>query len=104
VAENAPISIANLSLLSENDNFLIQVSKKSRNLETFLKKDIPSRDKAWIPDLKSWEINKKWLLKVSDICREEFDQVFFDFNEDLFDLNDPDNYQQFREKIIEDMM
>ncbi|MCG9478612.1 MAG: hypothetical protein K9H14_00170 [Actinomycetia bacterium] len=104
MAANAPISIANLSMLSENDKFLIQVSKKSKNLESFLKNDIPSKDKAWMPDLKSWEINKKWLLKVSDICRDEYDQVFFDFNEDLYDLNDAGNYQQFREKIIEDMM
>ena len=101
---SAPISIANLSLLNENKNFLIQVSKKSKKLEDFLKKEIPAVDKAWMPELKSWEINKKWLLKVSDICREEYDQVFFDFNEELYDLNDSENYQQFREKIIEDLM
>ncbi|MGM0366424.1 MAG: hypothetical protein ACQEP5_07785 [Actinomycetota bacterium] len=101
---SAPISIANLSLLNENRNFLIQVSRKSIKLEDFLKKEIPATDKAWMPELKSWEINKKWLLKVSDICREEYDQVFFDFNEELYDLNDSENYQQFREKIIEDLM
>lgn len=101
---SAPISIANLSLLNEKNYFLIQVSKKSTKLEDFLKKEIPSKDKAWMPDLKSWEINKKWLLKVSDICREEYDQVFFDFNEELYDLNDTQNYQQFREKIIEDLL
>jgi len=104
VVGSAPISIANLSLLNENKNFLIQVSKKSKKLEDFLKKEIPAVDKAWMPELKSWEINKKWLLKVSDICREEYDQVFFDFNEELYDLNDSENYQQFREKIIEDLM
>ena len=104
MVEGPPISIANLSLLKGNNNFLIQVSKESQKLEEFLKNEIPSKDKAWMPDLKSWEINKKWLLKVSDICREEYDQVFCDFNEELYDLNDSENYQQFREKIIEDLL
>ncbi|MGM0367653.1 MAG: hypothetical protein ACQEP2_03630 [Actinomycetota bacterium] len=99
-----PISIANLSFLNENDNFLIQVSEKSKKLGDFIKKEIPTTEKAWIPDLKSWEIHKKWLQKVSDICREDYDQVFFDFNEELYDLHNEENYQKFREKIIEELM
>jgi hypothetical protein len=51
--------------------------------------------------LSSWEISIKSILDVSDICLKEYDQVFFDYGDELFDLNDEKSYQRFREKVIE---
>jgi hypothetical protein len=98
------LSIANISSLSEKAYFLLQVSKKSKDLESFIKDNIPPAEKNWLGDLKSWKLNSKWLLKVSDICLKDYDQVFFDYGEELLDLSDPENYQTFREKILEDLM
>lgn len=98
------LSIANISSLSDNIDFLLQVSKKSKNLESFIKDNIPSREKSWLSDLKSWKLNRKWLLKISDLCLKDYDQVFFDCGEELLDLNDSKNYQTFRERILEELM
>lgn len=94
------LSIANLSQLSEQENFLLQVSKKSGQLEKFIKSTIPAYEKEWLSDFKSWEINKKWIKEISDICISEYEQVFFDIGEELFDLKDSSNYQDFKEKFI----
>lgn len=98
------LSIANISSLTDQVDFLLQVSKRSRNLDYFIKNDIPASEKNWLSDLKSWKLNNKWLLKVSDICLKDYDQVFFDCGEELLDLNDSKNYQTFREKILEELM
>jgi len=98
------LSIANISSLTDKKDFLLQVSKKSRNLDSFIKDKIPASESSWLKDLRSWKLNRKWLLKVSDICLKNYDQVFFDCGEELLDLNDPDNYQTFREKILEDLI
>lgn len=98
------INIANLSWLAKGDNFLLQISKKSEELTGFIKNDIPDDEKDWLIDLKSWELNNKWLLKISDICLKEYDQVFFDRDEELLDLKDLKNYQRFREKILEELL
>ena len=98
------LSIANLSCLTQKNEFLLQVSNKSSQLDEFLSLNIPSQEKEWLGDLNSWKLKKKWLLKISDICLKDYDQVFFDCGEELLDLNDTDNYQLFREKIIEEMM
>ena len=98
------ISIANLSWLTKSDNFLLQISKKSIELTGFIKNDVPDNEKGWLIDLKSWELNNKWMLKISDICLKEYDQVFFDYGEELLDLKNSKNYQQFREKILEELL
>jgi len=98
------LSIANISSLSDKIDFLLQVSKKSKNLDSFIKNNIPAGEKSWLSDLKSWKLNRKWLLKISDICLNDYDQVFFDCGEELLDLNDSKNYQTFREKILEELM
>lgn len=98
------ISIANLSCLTQKDEFLLQVSSKSSNITKFIKNEIPTGERAWLTDLKSWKIKIKWLLKISELCLDDYDQVFFDCGEELLDLNDSENYQSFREKIIEDLM
>lgn len=98
------LSIANISSLSDKVDFLLQVSKKSKNLDSFIKDNIPSGEKSWLGDLKSWKLNSKWLLKVSDICLKDYDQVFFDCGEELLDLNNSKNYQTFREIILEELM
>ncbi|MBN1299353.1 MAG: hypothetical protein JW997_06685 [Actinobacteria bacterium] len=94
------LSIANLSQLSEQENFLLQVSCKSENLSRFIKSNIPSAEKEWLSDYKSWEISRKWIKEISDICIAEYEQVFFDIGEELLDLKDEDNYQEFRKKIL----
>lgn len=94
------LSIANLSQLSEQENFLLQVSKKSDQLSKFIKSTIPASEKEWLSDYKSWEINKKWIKEISDICISEYEQVFFDIGEELFDLKDGSNYQDFKKKFI----
>ncbi len=98
------LSIANISSLSDKVDFLLQVSRKSRKLDSFIKDSIPSSEKSWLSDLNSWKISSKWLLEVSDICLKDYDQVFFDCGEELLDLNDSGNYQTFREKILEELM
>jgi hypothetical protein len=104
VAKDMDISIANLSCLTNKDEFLLQVSSKSNNITKFIKNEIPAKEKAWLTDLKSWKIKIKWLLKISELCLNDYDQVFFDCGEELLDLNDSENYQTFREKIIEELM
>lgn len=93
------ISIANLSWLNESANFLLQVSKKSDRLTSFIKEDIPEEDKNWLLDLKSWEISKKWVEDVARLCSEEFDQAFIDFGEEYFDLTSPKDFEKFKESI-----
>lgn len=103
MAKSIELSIANLSCLSQKEEFLLQVSIKSGALDSFIREEIPAGDKNWLADLKSWKIKIKWLLKISDICLKDYDQVFFDCGEELLDLNDSGNYQTFREKIIEEL-
>ncbi|MEA2016689.1 MAG: hypothetical protein U9O59_08355 [Actinomycetota bacterium] len=98
------LSIANISSLTDKEDFLLQVSKKSRNLNTFIKDKIPASERSWLKGLRSWKLDRKWLLKVSDICLKSYDQVFFDCGEELLDLNDSEDYQTFREKILEDLI
>ncbi len=104
MSDDDKLSIANLSWLSKKNNFLLQISKKSKKLGDFINNDISAGEKIWLTDLKSWELDNKWLLRISDICLKEYEQVFFDFGEELFDLNDSGNYQKFREKILEELM
>jgi len=94
-------SIANLSYLFEDENFLLQVSKKSDRLNEFIKSSIPGAEKTWLSDFKSWEIRNRWLKSIGDICIEEYDQVFFDMGEDLFDLKDSKNYTEFKKNILD---
>jgi hypothetical protein len=101
MAENSKISIANLSWLSDTSSFLLQTSKKSKALNDYIKENLPKDQRKWLSDLSSWEISIKSILDVSDICLKEYDQVFFDYGDELFDLNDAKNYQRFREKVIE---
>ena len=98
------ISIASLSCLTEKDEFLLQVSSSARDITSFIEDEIPAKERTWLADLKSWKIKIKWLLKISELCLNDYDQVFFDCGEELLDLNDSKNYQSFREKIIEDLM
>jgi len=95
------LSIANISQLSENENFLLQISKKSEKLSGFIKASVPKNEKNWLSDLKSWEINNKWIKDISDICIEEYEQVFFDFGKELFDLKNQNDYRSFKEKILD---
>lgn len=104
MAKDMDISIANLSCLTQKDEFLLQVSSKSSDITKFIKSEIPAGERSWLTDLKSWKIKIKWLLKISELCLNEYDQVFFDCGEELLDLNDSGNYQSFREKIIEELM
>lgn len=97
------LKIANLSCLSLKDEFLLQVSSKSNKIDKFIEKEIPKKEKSWLSDLNSWRLKIKWLLKLSELCLNDYDQVFFDCGDELLDLNDPDNYQSFREKIIEEL-
>lgn len=104
MSRDIDLSIANISSLTNKEEFLLQVSKKSKKLENFIKEEITAGEKDWLADLKSWKLNSKWLLKVSDICLKDFDQVFYDCGDELLDLNDSKNYQVFREKILEELM
>lgn len=104
MARDGDLSIANISSLTDKVDFLLQVSKKSTNLDHFIKDNIPGGDKSWLSDLKSWKFNNKWLLQISDICLADYDQVFYDCGEELLDLNDAKDYQTFREKILEELM
>ena len=98
------LSIANISSLTNKVEFLLQVSMKSKRLDNFIKKEIPAGEKNWSIDLKSWKLNSRWLLKVSDICLKDYDQVFYDCGDELLDLNNSKNYQAFRERILEELM
>lgn len=104
MARDGDLSIANISSLTDKVDFLLQVSKKSTKLDHFIKDNIPGGDKNWLSDFKSWKLNNKWLLQISDICLADYDQVFYDCGEELLDLNDAKNYQTFREKILEELM
>ena len=95
------LSIANLSQLTGEMNFLLQVSMKSEKLSGFIKNDIPNSEKEWLADFKSWEINHNWLKIIGDICIAEYDQVFFDVGEELFDLKDLQGYEDFKAKILD---
>jgi hypothetical protein len=97
------LSIANLSCLTQKDEFLLQLSTTSREITRFIEEEIPEGQRSWLADLKSWRIKIKWLLKLSELCLENYDQVFFDCGDELLDLNDQENYQTFREKIIEEL-
>jgi hypothetical protein len=103
MSKGADLSIANLSCLTQKDEFLLQVSTRSREITKFIEEEIPENQRSWLADLKSWRINIKWLLKLSELCLNNYDQVFFDCGDELLDLNDPENYQSFREKIIEEL-
>jgi hypothetical protein len=94
------LSIANLSQLTEDENFLLQISKKSERLSDFIKNDIPKSEKSWLADLKTWQFSNTWIKSISDICLEEYDQVFFDYGTLLLDLKDPKNYEEFKSKIL----
>ena len=94
-------SIANLSYLFEDENFLLQVSRKSDKLSEFIKSSVPGAEKAWLSDFKSWEVKNRWLKSIGDICVDEYDQVFFDMGEDLFDLKDTKNYKEFKNKVLD---
>jgi hypothetical protein len=94
-------SIANLSYLFEDENFLLQVSRKSDRLSEFIKSNVPASEKAWLSDFKSWEIKNNWLKSIGNICIDEYDQVFFDMGEDLFDLKDAKNYKDYKEKVLD---
>ena len=104
MARDGDLSIANISSLTDKVDFLLQVSKKSTKLDHFIKDNIPGGDKNWLSDFKSWKLNNKWLLQISDICLADYDQVFYDCGEELLDLNDSKNYQTFREKILEELI
>ncbi|MCD4670944.1 MAG: hypothetical protein K8S14_10920 [Actinomycetia bacterium] len=98
------LKIANLSCLSRKDEFLLQVSSRSGEIAKFIEKEIPKKEKSWLADLNSWRLKAKWLLKLSELCLDNYDQVFFDCGDELLDLNDSENYQSFREKIIEELI
>jgi len=95
------LSIANLSQLTEDENFLLQVSRKSEKLGDFIKNGIPKSDKSWLADLKTWEFSNRWIKNISDICLEEYEQVFFDYGTLLLDLKDLGNYKEFKMKILD---
>jgi len=95
------LSIANLSQLAEDENFLLQISKKSEKLGDFIKNSIPKSDKCWLADLKTWQFSNKWIKSISDICLEEYDQVFFDYGTLLLDLKDQKNFKEFKSKILD---
>ncbi len=99
MSKEIELSIANLSNLSKEKYFLLQVSKKSKKLLDFLKNQIPKNDKEWLADFESWKINNKWIKQVSDICISEFDQVFYDFGENLYDLKVEKDYDNFKNLI-----
>jgi len=104
MSKGMDLSIANLSCLTQKDEFLLQVSSASREITRFIEEEIPDDQRSWLADLNSWRIKIKWLLKLSELCLDNFDQVFFDCGDELLDLNDAENYQSFREKIIEELM
>jgi hypothetical protein len=103
VSSNFEISIANLSLLSDSCSFLLQTSIKNTGLSDFIKSSIPKNDKAWLSDLKSWEINNKWIIEITKICLDAFDQVFFDRGDEiLLDLKEEKSFKRFK-ILVEEM-
>lgn len=100
MSKEIELSIANLSNLSEHKYFLLQVSKNSDRLSDFIKTRIPKNEKEWLADFESWKISNKWVKDVSDLCISEFDQVFFDLGEDLYDLKEKEGYDSFKKKVL----
>jgi hypothetical protein len=94
------LSIANLSNLTGHKHFLLQVSKNSGKLTGFLKNSVAKNEKEWLADFESWKISKKWMKDISDICLSEYDQVFFDIGEELYDLKEEEGYNNFKNKIL----
>jgi hypothetical protein len=102
VASSFEISIVNISLLSDSSSFLVQASIKNTELSDFIKNSIPKNDKTWLSDLKSWEINNKWILEVTKICLSAFEQVFFDRGDEiLLDLKDEKSFKRFKTLVEE---
>jgi len=102
LASTFEISIVNLSFLSDSGSFLLQASIKNTELSDFIKNSIPKSDKTWLSELKSWEINIKWILEVSKICLSTFEQVFFDRGDEiLLDLKNEESFKKFRALVEE---
>jgi len=102
VASNFEISIVNLSFLSDSGSFLLQASIKNEELSDFIKNSIPKNDKTWLSELKSWEIDIKWIREVTKICLAAFEQVFFDRGDEiLLDLKDEKSFKKFTDLIEE---
>ena len=102
MSANFEISIANLSFLSDSSSFLLQTSIKNTDLNDFIKNSIPKNDKTWLSDFKSWEITNKWILDITKICLNVFDQVFFDRGDEiLLDLKDEKSYRRFLRLVEE---
>ncbi|MHB1376938.1 MAG: hypothetical protein ACYCXB_05870 [Candidatus Humimicrobiaceae bacterium] len=102
MVSNFEISIVNLSFLSDSGSFLLQASVKNTELSDFIKTSIPNNDKTWLSDLKSWEINIKWILEVTKICLNNFEQVFFDSGDEiLLDLKDEKSFRRFNTLVKE---
>ncbi len=96
------LKIANLSFLSDINKFLLQISNKSPVLSEFIKNKIPKKDIFWLSELKSWEISKKWILEIADICIKAYDQVFFDHGDELLlDLTEKSAYIEFKKRVLE---
>lgn len=105
MTSNFELSIANLSFLSDTSSFLLQTSSKNQVLNDFIKDTIPKNDKTWLSDLKSWEINNIWILKIADICIDAYDQVFFDRSDEiLLDLKDDKSFRKFRHIVEENCL
>ncbi len=102
MASNFEISIVNLSFLSDSGSFLLQASIKNEELNDFIKNSIPKNDKTWLSELKSWELNIKWIREVTKICLIAFEQVFFDRGDEiLLDLKDEKSFKKFNDLIEE---
>lgn len=97
MASSFEFSIANLSFFPDTSSFLLQTSIKNTALTEFIKNSVPKNDKTWLSELKSWEINNKWILEIADICINAFDQVFFDRGDEvLLDLKDDKSFKRFK--------
>ena len=95
------LKIANLSFLSDTNKFLLQVSQKDPVLSELITAKIPKKDIFWLGELKSWEINNKWIIEVADICIEAYDQVFFDHGDEfLLDLKEESSYKEFKKRVF----
>jgi hypothetical protein len=51
MAEKSKISIANLSWLSDTSSFLLQTSKKSKALTSYINENLPKDQRKWLSDL-----------------------------------------------------
>ena len=97
------LNIANLSYLTDVNKFLLQVSKNNPVLSEFIKNKIPKKDIFWLSELKSWEISRKWVLEIANICIEVYDQVFFDHEDELLlDLTEKNAYMEFKKRVLGD--